>query len=439
MSHSHTPPGSPLGGGLRVGGSGRHLVDREGLFVPLIIDTAWSAFSDTTEDEWRVYLATRRRQGFTAVLVATTPILHDRMTRPDSLESYERRADGFPDFDRPRAEFWQRARDFTRIAHGEFGITLLVTVLWNNYLPGTWGAAATPGVVMPDGVRRDFVRAVADALADLEPAFVVGGDDHYDVPDANAGYLEAIELLRERAPSSLLTTHTAPRAVLPAQIAERLDFFLHQSGHNVENVDLTWQQPAQYLALSPRKPLVNSEPPYELHGKVGGRARRSRAEVRAASWASVLSGSSAGIGYGAHGVWMWATTHGSFEAGDSSLDPFLWADALRLPGALDISLLARLFRDHRLDRLDPAQELLGPGLDPVLRAAADPQRDIVAVHLPYASAVTIDHDLSGHDIRMWDLHERTPIVPVVRHSSGRTIIEQAFGEADQLIIAEHGR
>lgn len=420
---------------LAVDPTGRHLV-ADGENFPLIIDTAWSAFADPTEDEWRIYLETRRRQGFTAVLVTVLPVLHDRVTRDDSWEPFERNHRGHPDFSRLRAAFFERARHLTRIAHDEFGLVLMITVLWNNYLEGTWGAQMTPEAVMPPDARARYIHAVADAFGDLHPIFVVGGDDHYNVANANAAYLEAIDVLRRRAPASLLTTHTAPRAALPDEIAEGLDFYLHQSGHNLENADLTWQQTAGYLARSPRKPLVNSEPPYELHGKVGGRARWTRAEVRAASWISLLAGSSAGIGYGAHGVWMWATTRGRFEAAGPSLEPMFWTDALRLPGALDISLLAFLFRTHRLDRLDPAQRLLPSELDPTFRAASDEASALVAVYLPYALDVRVDVDLRQHRISAWDLAERAPLFPRPRFADGATHFPQMFGEADQLIIAE---
>lgn len=420
---------------LAVDPSGRHLV-ADGEMFPLIIDTAWSAFADPTQDEWRIYLETRRRQGFTAVLVTALPVLHDRVTRSDSWEPFHTDAQGHPDFSRVRAGYFERARELVRIAHEDYGLVLMIAVLWNNYLDGTWGARATPEAVMPRVARLRYVEAVARSFGDLHPIFVVGGDDHYDVPAANAAYLEAIDILRRHAPESLLTTHTAPRATLPDSIAEHLDLYLHQSGHNVENLDLAWQQPAGYLARSPRKPIVNSEPPYELHGKVGGRARFTRAEVRGASWVSVLSGASAGIGYGAHGVWMWATTRGRFEAVEPSLEPMFWTDALRLPGALDISLLAHLFRTHRLDRLDPAQHLLPARLDPIFRAASDAEGDLIAIYLPYALDVRVDVDLRQHRITAWDLSERVPVFPRPRFADGATHVPQMFSEADQIIIAE---
>ncbi len=70
---------SPSRPALAVASSGRHLL-RGDEFFPLIIDTAWSVFADASEEEWRIYLAARRRQGFTAVLVTVLPILHAPLT-----------------------------------------------------------------------------------------------------------------------------------------------------------------------------------------------------------------------------------------------------------------------------------------------------------------------------------------------------------------------
>lgn len=420
---------------LTIAPSGTHVL-RDGVYLPLIIDTAWSAFADPTESEWRIYLAARRRQGFTAVLITTCPVLHDRVDRPDSWEPFELDDEGHHRFDRIDAGYFARAHEFVQIAQEEYGITAMIAVLWNNYLPGTWGAAATPQAVMPTEQRRAYVRAVAERFADLTPIFVVGGDDDYTVPAANAAYLDAIDVLREVSPRSLLTTHSAPNAVVPDEILDRLDFFLHQSGHNVENQELTWRQPPRYLERLPRKPLINSEPPYELHGKVGGNARWSRDEVRAASWTSVLGGATGGIGYGAHGVWMWATTTGAFQAAGPSLEPFSWAETLTLPGALDISLMAMLFRRHRLDRLLPAQELLPEDRGEQVRAAASADRDLVAVYLPFAVETGLALDLSDYEVTSWDLLERVPLVVDLTAAADSSRLAQLFSRGDQLVIAE---
>ncbi|GAA2756108.1 DUF4038 domain-containing protein [Actinopolymorpha rutila] len=427
---------------LTVDPSGTHLRLGEAFF-PLIMDTAWSSFADPSAEEWRSYLATRRRQGFTCVAVSVLPILHDRDERAGSREPFALDAEGHPDFDRPDEGFFAQAREFTRIAHEEYDLRLLLVVLWNNYVPGTWAAARTPYAVMADKQRRAYVERVARTFGDLEPVFAVGGDDNYRVPEANAAYREAAAQLRDAAPSCLLTTHSAPHADLPDDLADALDFFCHQSGHDARNVDLTWQQAAGYLARTPRKPLLAAEPAYEQHGRVNGHGRWSRDDVRRASWTSVLAGAAAGIGYGAHGMWMWHSPSARFTSGGASLEPYPWPAALGFPGALDISLMARLFVDHRLYRLAPAQELLGagegdgdPGAGEVLRLGASPDRDLLVLYLPYSRDAEVLFDLRHHRLTGWDLAERAPLTVDPVFEGGRTRLRQLPTLSDQLVVAE---
>lgn len=420
---------------LTVDPSGRILRDADGPY-PLIVDTAWSSFADPTPAEWRVYLETRRRQGFTAVLVSVLPILHDREERAGAREPFLLDARGHHRFDAIDPAYFAAAREYTRIAHEEYGLRLMIAVLWNNYLPGTWGAAATPRAVMTPTQRDRYLAAVIDAFAGLEPIFVVGGDDSYDVPEANAAYVAAADLLRAAVPGCLLTTHSAPRAVLPDALLDRLDFFLHQSGHNVENQELTWRQPEPYLAREPRKPLLNSEPPYEQHGKVNGTSRWSREETRSASWTSVLAGASAGIGYGAHGMWMWHATDGAFQARGPSLEPFLWPTALAFPGADDIGLLGRLHRAHGFERLDPAQHLLADDRGGDLRCGASEDRALVVVYLPYAIDVELLLPAAPERVTAWALGPRTPLTVEIETTGHGIRLRQIDAATDQVIILE---
>ena len=77
----------------------------DGAPFPLVIDTAWSAFADATEEEWRIYLAIRRRQGFSAVLVSLLDIPHDRVQRAGSREAFLVDASGQRDLGRPDPGF----------------------------------------------------------------------------------------------------------------------------------------------------------------------------------------------------------------------------------------------------------------------------------------------------------------------------------------------
>ena len=157
---------------------------------------------------------------------------------------------------------------------------------------------------------------------------------------------------------------------------------------------------------------------------------------RRASWTSVLAGAAAGIGYGAHGMWMWHSPSGDFQARGPSLEPCHWPEALALPGALDISLLARLLVDHRLYRLEPAQELLTDSAGEEFRLAASPDRSVVALYQPYCRDAEIRLDLTDHRLTAWDLAARAPLTVDARFADGRTSLRQLASWGDQLLVAE---
>lgn len=137
------------------------------------MDTAWSSFADPTEDEWPRYLSTRRRQGFTCVLVSVLPIPHDRDECPAACEPFALNAEGHHDDSRLNDALFAQAREFARIAHEEHELRMRIGVLWNNHLPGTWGAARTPYTVMPDEIADS---RETEVLLDLTDYLIAGWD-----------------------------------------------------------------------------------------------------------------------------------------------------------------------------------------------------------------------------------------------------------------------
>ena len=420
---------------LSVAADGSHL-QRDGTFFPYIADTAWSAFADATEAEWLYYLQRRRQQGFTSVAVSILPILHDRTVREDAREPFALDADGHYDFSAPDPAYFANAERFTALAR-QHGITLTLVVLWCNYVEGTWGADLTPWAVMPEAQRRAYVSLVVSTFGSYEPIFAVSGDDHFTGDAAIRTYAETLAQLAAEAPECLRTAHSSPHATMPDVLGDSsdLDFFVYQSGHDMEHLELTHELAQRYRERRVRKPVINLEPPYERHGYNAGKGRFTAADVRRASWWSVLGGASAGIGYGAHGVWQWHREGGEFTNPGFSLQPFPWQSAVHFRGSDDISLLAHLLARHRLYRLDADQELLVDGVGGV-RAASSSDGALVTVYQPFARDVTVRRDLTDFTVHGWDLDRRAPIVPTLTRVETGTRFEQADVEGDLLLIIE---
>ncbi|HEV7709786.1 MAG TPA: hypothetical protein VGP16_16435, partial [Asanoa sp.] len=108
---------------------------------------------------------------------------------------------------------------------------------------------------------------------------------------------------------------------------------------------------------------------------------------------------------------------------------------LAFPGALDISLLARLLVDHRMHRLRPAQQLLADDSGGAVRLAASDDQSLIALYLPYATDVDVALDLAGHRLTGWDLAERAPLTPDLA-PGGTARLRQLPTAGDQLVIAE---
>lgn len=425
---------------LTVSESGTHL-ERDGELVPFVIDTIWAAFCDVSEDDWRVYLRLRRRQGFTGVIVTALPIVHDRTEGRNSRYPYARHADGSFDWTQPNEAYFEAAREYVRIAREDFDMEVIVAVLWNNYLPGTWGSRLPPYVVMPDDVRRAFVERVADLLGPLDVVFAAGGDDGYDSPEANVAHHETIDILRERAPQCLVTTHAAPKPYTPDDLLDRLDLHLLQSGHDVANQNQAWSEAVRFATHEPRRPVINIEPPYEWHGMVdsvakNGIGRWSPVDMRTADWASVLSGAGAGIGYAAHGVWMWNTVGGEFLFAHQSMEPATWVEAMTFPGVHDVALIGHLIQAKDLDRLEAAEHLLPDVPDERFRAGATPDGDLVALYFPYDRPILVADDLSARSLEAWDLGVRAPIRVELERVEGGTWVRPMGVQQDAVVFAE---
>jgi hypothetical protein len=418
---------------LTVAPEGSHLLKHGKPFV-LVADTAWSAFADATEAEWVHYLSRRRQQGFTGVAISVLPILHDRTLRPGALEPFGVTESGQYDFARPNEAYFARVRRFAELTLA-YDLHPLLVLLWCNYVPGTWGAELTPWGVMSAQDRRRYWAAVREACRGYQPIFALSGDDRFDSAPANDAYREMMSWVSSETPDCLVTAHSAPTAQLPDDIADSpdFDFFVYQSGHDIDAQERCYELAARYRQRAVRKPVVNLEPAYERHGYGRGAGRYTAADVRKAMWWSITGGASAGLGYGAHGIWQWHREGGQFTSPAFSMEPFPWQTALEFRGATDAGLVGHLVARHGLYRLDARQSLLRQDSGGV-RAASDPTEDLLAVYLPFANDVTMTADVSSYSVEAWDLEARAPIAVRVEAASDGSVIHQPDVLGDVVMI-----
>ena len=129
---------------------------------------------DATEDEWSFYLRRRSRQGFNAALLSVLPILHDRSVGGSNVAPFDEDAVGSGAW-RFNSGFFDLLRRRLDMA-SEAGIVCGLVLLWVNYVEGTWGANRTPGFVMPEEARGEYLEALSKVVQDGECLLIVSGD-----------------------------------------------------------------------------------------------------------------------------------------------------------------------------------------------------------------------------------------------------------------------
>ncbi|MET0353506.1 MAG: DUF4038 domain-containing protein [Plantibacter flavus] len=420
----------------------RRALLRDGLPSFLLADTVWAAFSGPTDEEWSDYLVLRRRQGFTALLISVLPIEHDRSEGGRTPYAV---VDGRLDLSAGDPGYWPRAVRLLEQAV-EHGFTPMLVLLWNNFVPATWGAGLTPQLVLDEQQTLDHVRDSVDRFARFEPIWIVSGDDDLDADEAIARYSLAASEVRRLAPEALVTWHSTPTARMPEDLANGPLLDLHglQSGHN-EDWDTLPQTLTRYVdGLAVTRPIIDLEPCYEGLGRFAGRARHSRADVRRASWTGVVAGAAAGLGYGAHGVWSWHRRGSAFTAEAVHGVPFPAAVALGFPGADDVGFLRRVVEAEGLSELREDRALLES--EPSGAVAGRVDEHLVAVYAPSAFALTCRLDpASVASVTVYDLDERRQdaaewTAVAGEDGTGRIRLEQPEFPGDALFVirVEHG-
>jgi hypothetical protein len=416
---------------LSVSATHDYLV-RDGKPFFYLADTAWMAFANLPLNDWPRYLAYRKRQGFTALQISILPVTHDTSMSADNIDPFLSDASGKWDFDRYNEAYFDKAEKMVAMAVEQDFLPVL-GVLWANYVPGTRFSRVSPiATAMPLESATAYVRYAAGRFKRFDPTFFISGDTSFDSPDEETYYLAASRVVREVCPEALQTMHLSPRADLSPELAELVDFYMYQSGHGAKTQSNPYLLAEKFSHYPVKRPVVNSEPPYEGHGRVGEKSRFNAFDVRKAIWQSLLSGAKMGVSYGAHGIWMFHRRGMKFLNAANSFEPFDWEQALMLEGAWDAGFARWLFEIYNLFDLDAANIVLNE--DPEIRAAATRDWSKVALYSPYSFDVEVDLDLSGYKCRQFDLESRRVMVPQVAPGRPSRIRMHALN-GDSLFVA----
>lgn len=422
-------------------------------------DTLWSAFTSMTDAELDTYLTLRAQQGFNVVQLNLLP-QWDRCWVPAQQLPFPYKDDGTFDYTVPMNEayFAHAAAVCAKIV--SYGFTPALAVLWSNYVPGTWASNIVRGNSLPKNMLAPYCQKVAETFDRFDPVYIISGDTDFDTPEAVEYYTLVMQEMRRLCPDTPQTMHIRGLyTYLPPEIAESIDFYVYQSGHNATTPEKCYTMPQEMMVKYPRKPILNAEPCYEQIGYSGNKyGRFNTKDVRRAAWMSVLSGACAGVTYGAHGIWNW-------QKPNLPLNPVMgegfdaakqWTEALQFPGAWDYGYLKQMLEGYGVLSLLPSNRISNcvyslrkittpeghPGVERVaepnteIRMATTPDGKTSFIYAPFNTKVLVQGDYSGYRVRVIDMKTHRIAVPQLEVADGVTSVALCPFEEDILIVME---
>ncbi|PWC18092.1 DUF4038 domain-containing protein [Brenneria corticis] len=370
-----------------------------------LADTVWSAFTNISEEEWEYYLDYRKRQGFTVLQINILP-QWDRSKGREHLHPYIQNDNGY-DFTMCNAAYFQHAEHMVKLAT-EKGFVVALVLLWCSYVPHTWADKLRRTVVMPKDCVESYVETVDRYFSKYHPIYMVSGDTDFESDDIIDYYEIALNKIKALAPESLATLHIRGRLdIIPSRLEENpnLDFWCYQSGHNAQFQSTAYTLAQCFSAKIPPKPVINSEPCYEMISYSRRQyGRFTRFDARRAAWQSILSGAGAGVSYGAHGIWNWHEKGLSYGValGEGFLSPYLWREAIHFPGAWDYSFIKDFISQHGLFGLSPFVGLIDAPAE--IRAAR--QKNTLLIYMPFNIELSLRPEMEVERISVIELESR---------------------------------
>ncbi|MEM1272138.1 MAG: DUF4038 domain-containing protein, partial [Bacteroidota bacterium] len=338
---------------------GRHLV-RGGEPAFLLADTAWELPRNATPEQVLRYLDDRADKGFEAVFIvgdshyAFTPgiVVQNHAGEPYMLdETFDILNPRYFDF-----------LDFVITEANRRGLTVGIVPVW----AGKMELHAFPWVTQPytEAQTLRIARYYGARYAGHDVLWLAGGDNSYDTPERRAFWTAFGETIDEASGGRhLVTIHPggfkSSYEFFPD--APWIDFHMYQSSHVVDGYYASVGG-LNGFKQEPVKPVMNGEANYEdlfasfwdLAGDTtaAGAHRITPLDVRQALYESVLSGGTAGFGYGANGVWQWST--------DRAPGPY-WPRRLAIPslafeGSQQVGQIREILEAYDVHALVPQPE-----------------------------------------------------------------------------------
>ena len=347
--------------------------------------TAWNGTLKSTDEEWKYYLNNRVANNYNVIQFVTTQW---RGGDKNSLGQVAFEGSGRITIN---PEFFQHLdKKIDQI--NEVGLVAAPVLLWA--LQTSAGRHLSPGYFLPEAEAILLARYMVARYGSHHVVWILGGDGKY-IDEYEHRWKHIGRGVFGAEHPGLVALHPGGGSWIGDVFADEqwLDIVGYQTGHNNAEAIISWTTRgpvAKTWHTLPPKVLINMEPVYEEI-----RTHITATDVRNASYWSVLAAPTAGITYGANGIWPWLRpgeeilNHAS--KGETATR---WREALALPGSLQIGYLSAFFRTLEWWKLKPAPELLleQPGdqqIDQFVSVSRSDDRNTVVCYTPVARDIAL--------------------------------------------------
>jgi hypothetical protein len=341
-------------GPIQVRPGDRYLTHADGTPFFYLADTAWNGPLRSDAADWEIYLADRKAKGFTAIQFIGAAPWSGCYTDAEGQTAFHQVNGSL----QPNEKFFKRM-DERIAAINRAGLLAVAVLAW----AANFGESGrhNPGVSLSREQLKQWVGYQVQRYSKHQIMWLLAGDGKYGGWRSWKWKRLGREIFGsgKHAPVGLHPQGlTRPYKSFAKE--SWLDIFGYQSGHADDERTAMFLADGKMARQWPKlaKPIINLEPCYEgIHdwARVGV---ISNSQVRRAIYASLLNTPTAGVSYGAHGVWSWET-----QAVEPLNHPGVgvampWRQAMDLPGSRDVKRLRELFKSLPWWELGPADELV---------------------------------------------------------------------------------